>query len=113
MHFNPNSSLASLRAHVSSSFGHSRNENEIRHEKGCDTRHEGRELVRLVKPLHVGKLRLHLAANTEAGNFQKRHEDTGDPFRWFWPTVSRLPSLAARKVRVDELGQVWNVREKK
>ena len=74
--------------------------------------HGGHEQVMLVKRLDVTANRFKLAAHNEAGNLDQRHDDPADPFRWLMASYSTLKKAGARKVRLDELGRVWNVREK-
>ncbi len=49
---------------------------------------------------------VHLVGVNEAGNFQKRHEDPDDPFRWDFANIGKLKQRRARRVRIDELGRV-------
>lgn len=49
---------------------------------------------------------VYLAGHNEAGDLQKRHNDKEDPFRWDFAAISGLNDRKARKVRVNEIGQV-------
>ena len=49
---------------------------------------------------------LYLVDHLEAGDYQKRHNDTDDPFRWLFFNMNRLKDARARKVHVDVLGRV-------
>ncbi len=42
----------------------------------------------------------------DAGEYQKRHSDNNDPFRWDFANVGKLKLRRARRVRIDELGRV-------
>lgn len=74
--------------------------------------HEGREQVMIVKRLDVRAGRFKLAGHAVSGNMDQRHSDPDDPFRWLMASYNTLRRAGARKVRVDELGRVWNVSEK-
>ncbi|MGB8275283.1 MAG: type II CRISPR RNA-guided endonuclease Cas9, partial [Alphaproteobacteria bacterium] len=47
-----------------------------------------------------------LATQTESGNLQERHDDSNDPFRWYFLPFSQLKQRKARLVTVDVLGRV-------
>ncbi len=61
-----------------------------------------KRIVRLVPSNSV----LFLVGVNEAGDFQKRHDDTDDPFRWDFAKIGKLKQRRARRVRIDELGRV-------
>jgi len=74
--------------------------------------HDGREQVMVVRQLEPSANRFKLAPHNESGNLQQRHKDPDDPFRWLMASYSTLKRAGARKVRVDELGRIWNVIER-
>jgi CRISPR-associated endonuclease Csn1 len=49
---------------------------------------------------------LYLVRHTDAGDFQKRHDDPDDAFRWDFANVGKLRERGAVAVRVDEIGRV-------
>ncbi|MCT9000599.1 type II CRISPR RNA-guided endonuclease Cas9 [Chelativorans intermedius] len=49
---------------------------------------------------------LYLVGVNDAGDYQKRHADTDDPFRWDFANIGKLKQRRARRVRIDELGRV-------
>lgn len=65
-------------------------------------------IVRIVR-LSPSNNVLYLVPHNEAGNFQARHDDADDPFRWIFANFARLREWKAQRVRVDELGRVWHV----
>jgi CRISPR-associated endonuclease Csn1 len=68
--------------------------------------HDGKERVMRVVRLGVKAGVLWLAEHNQGGEFQKRHDDKDDPFRWLFASFSQMPSRRARKVTVDVLGRV-------
>lgn len=68
--------------------------------------HEGDEKVMKVVRLNPSGGRLYLAPHNEAGEFQKRHEDAEDHFRWDLASISKLKSRQARLVQNTADGQV-------
>ena len=74
--------------------------------------HEGRKkLVRIVR-LSPSNNVLYLVEHNEAGEFQKRHDDKDDPFRWIFANFDKLREWSAELVRVDEIGRPWRVEPK-
>lgn len=69
----------------------------------------GEARVFVVRQLDQSNNRMKLAQNNEAGSLQDRHNNPDDPFRWLMASYSTLKSMNARRVRVDELGTVWNI----
>ncbi|MFZ5789453.1 MAG: type II CRISPR RNA-guided endonuclease Cas9 [Pseudomonadota bacterium] len=65
----------------------------------------GERIYRVVK-LAPGNGRLVLAGQYEGGNFEQRHKDEADPFRWLFVSFNQLKARKARKVSVDVLGRV-------
>lgn len=49
---------------------------------------------------------LYLVGVNDAGDYQKRHADKEDPFRWDFANIGKLKHRRARRVRIDELGRV-------
>jgi CRISPR-associated endonuclease Csn1 len=66
------------------------------------------KLVRIVR-LSPSNNVLYLVEHNEAGNFQARHDDPADPFRWLFANFDRLREWKAERVRVDELGRPWRL----
>jgi len=71
---------------------------------------EGRREIMVVHRLDASANRFKLAPHNEAGNLDRRHDDTDDPFRWVMARYSTLKRRRAERVRVDEMGRVWRVR---
>lgn len=74
--------------------------------------YKGLRTVMVVRQLEASNNRVKLAPHNETGNLQARHEtdDNIDPFRWLIASYNTLKSLGAEKVRVDERGRVWRVK---
>ncbi|MGD0190994.1 MAG: type II CRISPR RNA-guided endonuclease Cas9 [Rhizomicrobium sp.] len=72
--------------------------------------HDGKSKIVKIVRLSPSNNVLYLVAHNEAGNFQERHDDKDDPFRWIFANFDRLREWNAERVRVDELGRVWRVR---
>lgn len=66
------------------------------------------KLVRIVR-LSPSNNVLYLVEHNEAGNFQARHDDPADPFRWLFANFDRLREWRAERVRIDELGRAWRI----
>ena len=75
--------------------------------------HEGREQIMVAHRLDVSANRLKLAAQNETGNLDRRHATSNeiDPFRWLMASYNTLRKAGAERVRVDEIGRVWRVRQ--
>lgn len=71
--------------------------------------HDGIERIMKVIKLNPASNRVILAAHNESGNFQVRHDDPEDPFRWVFASYDRLKEGHAQKVAVDPAGQLRNV----
>lgn len=69
----------------------------------------GQRTAMVVHRLDAASGRFKLAAHNETGNLDQRHNDAADPFRWLMASYSRLKSMNAERVRVDELGCLWRV----
>lgn len=66
----------------------------------------GSNRVRRVQRLSPSNGVLYLVGVNDAGDYQKRHNDKDDPFRWDFANVSKLKTRRARRVRIDALGRV-------
>lgn len=73
----------------------------------------GKRVITVVHQLDVSAQRFKLAGHNETGVLQKRHSANNqeDPFRWFLLGFNTLKTRNAEKVRVDELGKVWRVKD--
>jgi CRISPR-associated endonuclease Csn1 len=49
---------------------------------------------------------LYLAAHNEGGDFQKRHDDTDDAFRWDFAGIAGLRDRNCVAVTIDPAGRV-------
>jgi CRISPR-associated endonuclease Csn1 len=74
--------------------------------------HEGKSKIVKIVRLSPSNNVLYLVEHNEAGNFQNRHDDKDDPFRWIFANFDKLREWNAELVRVDELGRVWRVQPK-
>ncbi|HEU5017500.1 MAG TPA: type II CRISPR RNA-guided endonuclease Cas9 [Pseudolabrys sp.] len=74
--------------------------------------HEGKNKIVKIVRLSPSNNVLYLVEHNEAGNFQARHDDKDDPFRWTFANFDKLREWNAELVRVDELGRVWRVQPK-
>lgn len=52
---------------------------------------------------------IYLVGINDAGDYQKRHNDADDPFRWDFANIGKLKLRRARRVRIDELGRVHTI----
>lgn len=52
---------------------------------------------------------IYLVGVNDAGDYQKRHNDPDDPFRWDFANISKLKLRRARRVRIDELGRAHTI----
>jgi len=68
--------------------------------------HDGEEKVMRVVRLNPSGNRIYLAAANEAGDYQRRHDDPDDDFRWDLAGIGGLKSRKARLVRVTPDGQL-------
>jgi CRISPR-associated endonuclease Csn1 len=66
---------------------------------------DGARRVKVVVRLNPSGARIYLAPHNEGGDFQKRHDDPHDLFRWDLAGIGRLKERNARAVRVDEAGR--------
>lgn len=72
---------------------------------------DGKNIYR-VCVLDAANNRLRLAGHNEAGSLDKRHADDADPFRYFIKAYSKLRAAGARRVRIDPIGRVGEVRDR-
>lgn len=66
---------------------------------------ESNKIVRVVR-LSPSNSVLYLVGVNDAGEYQKRHADPDDGFRWDFANIGKLKARRARRVRIDELGRV-------
>ena len=66
----------------------------------------GSNVVKRVVRIEPSANRVRLADCNDAGNYDQRHKDEDDPFRWDFANIGKLKVRRARRVRVDELGRV-------
>lgn len=67
---------------------------------------EGLRICRVVKFGLNGQITL--AGHQEAGSLKSRDADKDDPFKYVSPTAGGLKKMRARKVRIDEIGRVFD-----
>ncbi|MGE0829363.1 MAG: type II CRISPR RNA-guided endonuclease Cas9, partial [Hyphomonadaceae bacterium] len=67
---------------------------------------DGSRTIKRVVRIGPANQILYLAAHNEAGDLQKRHDDTSDPFRWDFASFSGLKDRKAQRVRVNDIGVV-------
>ena len=72
---------------------------------------EGRRIWRAVR-LEPSAKRIRLVRDVDAGNYEQRHKDPDDPFRWNFATYARLKTADARRVSVDPIGRVKEVKDR-
>ena len=71
---------------------------------------DGIRRIKTVVRLSPSNNILYLVKHTDAGDFQKRHDDPDDPFRWDFANIGKLKERGAIAVRVDEIGRVTRKR---
>jgi CRISPR-associated endonuclease Csn1 len=64
------------------------------------------ERIMRIQRLSPSNNTVYLVEHFEAGDFQKRHDDPGDSFRWLFFNMNKLKDCRARRVSVDEIGRV-------
>jgi CRISPR-associated endonuclease Csn1 len=67
---------------------------------------DGERRIKKVVRLSPSNGIVYLVAHNEAGDYQKRHDNLDDPFRWDFANIGGMRARAARQVIVDELGRV-------
>lgn len=72
---------------------------------------DGRRIYRVCRLVPSSGL-LWLALHCEAGSLGDRYRDPDDPFRYKWPSYSRLNAAGARRLTVDALGRPAHARER-
>lgn len=70
---------------------------------------DGQPVIMVVHRLDASAGRFKLAPHHEGGNLDRRHEAEQDSFRWLMASYGTLKTMAAERVRVDELGIPWRV----
>lgn len=70
---------------------------------------EGSNRIKRIVRLSPSNSVIYLAGVNDAGDYQKRHIDTDDPFRWDFANISKLKLRRARRVRIDELGRIHTI----
>ncbi|MFN3578000.1 MAG: type II CRISPR RNA-guided endonuclease Cas9 [Tabrizicola sp.] len=70
---------------------------------------EGSNTIKRIVRLSPSNSVIYLVKINEAGDFQKRHNDPDDPFRWDFANIGKLKLRRARRVRIDELGRVHTI----
>ena len=68
--------------------------------------HKGTERIMRVIRLRAKAQQLMLVEHHEGGDFQVRHDDKGDPFKWVFQALSKLKKAKARKVHLNILGTI-------
>lgn len=66
---------------------------------------DGARRVKVVVRLSPSNNVLYLVPYNEGGDFQKRHVDDSDMFRWDFANIAKLKERGARAVRIDEMGR--------
>lgn len=66
----------------------------------------GSNCIKRIQRLSPSNSVLYLVGLNDAGDYQKRHANKDDPFRWDFANVGKLKARRARRVRIDELGRV-------
>ncbi len=69
----------------------------------------GSNTIKRIVRLSPSNSVLYLVGVNDAGDYQKRHADNDDPFRWDFANIGKLKYRRARRVRIDELGRVRTV----
>lgn len=70
---------------------------------------DGKTVYRVYR-LEPSAKRLRLAPHNAAGSIDKRHSDETDPLRWTFGSYTKLKAAGAKRVRIDELGQLHTIR---
>ena len=65
---------------------------------------DGSRRIKRVVRLAPSASRLYLADHNEGGDFQKRHDDPDDSFRWDLATISNLKDRRCIRLNLNELG---------
>lgn len=67
---------------------------------------DGARRIKRVVRLSPSNGVVYLVAHNEAGDYQKRHDDPEDPFRWDFANIGGMRGRNARKVAVNEVGEL-------
>ncbi len=70
---------------------------------------DGENVVKRVVRLGIVANTLYLAPVNEGGDFDKRHKDESDPFRWDYANIGKLKERKARRVRFTPMGRMKTV----
>lgn len=70
---------------------------------------EGSNRIKRIVRLSPSNSVIYLVGTNDAGDYQKRHNDADDPFRWDLANVGKLKLRRARRARIDELGRVHTI----
>ena len=70
---------------------------------------EGSNRIKRIVRLSPSNSVIYLVGINDAGDYQKRHNDADDPFRWDFANIGKLKLRRARRVRIDELGRVHTI----
>lgn len=71
---------------------------------------DGLRRIKTVVRLSPSNNIVYLVRHNDAGDFQKRHDDAFDDFRWDFANIGKLKERGAIAVRVDEIGRVTRKR---
>lgn len=71
---------------------------------------DGVRRIKTVVRLSPSNNIVYLVRHNDAGDFQKRHDDKNDDFRWDFANIGKLKERAAVAVRIDEIGRVTRKR---
>jgi len=66
---------------------------------------DGVRRIKRVVRLAASASRLYLVEHNEGGDFQKRHDDLNDPFRWDLAAISKLKDRECCIIHLSELGK--------
>lgn len=67
---------------------------------------DGERRIKRVVRLSPSNGIVYLVGHNEAGDFQKRHDEREDAFRWDFANIGGMRGRNARRVAVDELGRI-------
>ena len=67
---------------------------------------DGKRRVMTVVRINPSAARLYLVPHNEGGDYQKRHDDPDDSFRWDLASISGLKDRRCVAVRVDAIGRI-------
>ena len=70
---------------------------------------EGSNQIKRIVRLSPSNSVIYLVGVNASGDYQKRHNDADDAFRWDFANIGKLKLRRARRVRIDELGRVHTI----